>query len=53
MKELTRFFSENGIILPNGAAASLSTPMGAADAELIVDVFDGFLEDKSGLLDQN
>jgi glutamate-1-semialdehyde 2,1-aminomutase len=26
MKEMTRFFTDNGIILPLGAAASLSTP---------------------------
>jgi glutamate-1-semialdehyde 2,1-aminomutase len=34
----------NGIILPLGAAASLLTPMVHADAEFIVDVFDGFIE---------
>lgn len=44
MKELTRFFAENGIVLPYGAAASISTPMTRADAEFIVDVFAGFLE---------
>lgn len=44
MKQLTRFFAENGIILPNGAAASISTPMTRADAEFIVDVFAGFLD---------
>lgn len=44
MKRLTRFFAENGIILPHGAAASISTPMTGADAEFIVDVFAGFLD---------
>lgn len=50
MKELTRFFAENGIILPYGAAASLSTPMARADAEFIVDVFAGFLESHQDML---
>jgi glutamate-1-semialdehyde 2,1-aminomutase len=44
MKEMTRFFADNGIILPLGAAASLSTPMTRADAEFIVDVFAGFID---------
>lgn len=44
MKRLTRFFARNGIILPHGAAASISTPMTRADAELIIDVFAGFLD---------
>jgi glutamate-1-semialdehyde 2,1-aminomutase len=50
MKELTRFFAENGIILPHGAAASLSTPMTDADAELVVDVFSGFLDAHKDML---
>ncbi|MGY2843660.1 glutamate-1-semialdehyde 2,1-aminomutase [Bradyrhizobium sp. USDA 4509] len=44
MKQLTRFFAENGIILPHGAAASISTPMTSTDAGFIVDVFAGFLD---------
>lgn len=44
MKQLARFFAENGIILPHGAAASISTPMTRADAEFIVDVFASFLD---------
>lgn len=44
MKQLTRFFAENGIILPLGAAASISTPMTPADADFIVHVFAGFLD---------
>jgi glutamate-1-semialdehyde 2,1-aminomutase len=51
MKEMTRFFAENGIILPHGAAASLSTPMTRADAEFIVDVFSAFLDTHQGMLD--
>ncbi|UWU67909.1 aspartate aminotransferase family protein [Bradyrhizobium sp. NC92] len=50
MKELTRFFAENGIILPYGAAASISSPMTRAEAELIVDVFAGFLESRQDIL---
>ncbi|MBB4365209.1 glutamate-1-semialdehyde 2,1-aminomutase [Bradyrhizobium sp. CIR18] len=51
MKELTRFFAANGIILPYGAAAALSTPMTRADADVIVDVFAGFLDSDQGKLD--
>ncbi|MGY4497966.1 hypothetical protein ACVWYH_001897 [Bradyrhizobium sp. GM24.11] len=50
MKELTRFFAENGIILPYGAAASISSPMTRADAEFIVHVFAGFLESRQDIL---
>ncbi|MCK1423504.1 aspartate aminotransferase family protein [Bradyrhizobium sp. CW12] len=50
MKELTRFFAENGIILPYGAAASISSPMTRADAEFIVDVFAGFLDSRQDIL---
>ena len=52
MKEMTRFFSKDGVVLPNGASACLSTPMEAADAALIVDVFDGFLDAHASLLGQ-
>ena len=52
MRALTRFFSENGVILPNGASACLSMPMGRSDAEFIVDVFGGFLDTHAGLLDE-
>ncbi|WP_429034210.1 aspartate aminotransferase family protein [Bradyrhizobium sp. I1.14.4] len=51
MKQLARFFTENGIILPHGAAASISTPMTPADAEFIVDVFAGFLDSHQDMLD--
>ncbi|MDI3567379.1 aspartate aminotransferase family protein [Bradyrhizobium sp. Arg816] len=50
MKQLTRFFADNGIILPS-AAAALSTPMTRADAQFIVDVFAGFLDSHQNLLD--
>lgn len=51
MKQLTRFFAENGIILPHGAAASMSTPMARSDAEFIVGVFAGFLDSHHDMLD--
>lgn len=51
MKQLTRFFAENGIILPHGAAASISTPMTLADAEFIVGAFEGFLDRHQDMLD--
>lgn len=50
MKELPRFFAENGIILPYGAAASISSPMTRAGTEFIVDVFAGFLESRQNIL---
>jgi glutamate-1-semialdehyde 2,1-aminomutase len=47
MTELTRFFAEEGIIVPNGAAACLSTPMGDAEIDLIGQVFEHFLSDRA------
>lgn len=52
MKQLTRFFAGNGIILPHGAAASISTPMVRADADFIVHVFAGFLDSHREMLDK-
>jgi glutamate-1-semialdehyde 2,1-aminomutase len=43
LMRLHRHFLASGILLPNGAAASLSTPMGVAEMTMIVDCFDGFL----------
>lgn len=43
MKELARHFLQSGILLPHGAAASLSTPMTYSDIDLIVAAFDDFL----------
>ncbi|WP_345892356.1 aspartate aminotransferase family protein [Mesorhizobium amorphae] len=51
MKELSRFFSANGIVLPNAAAACLSTPMGDDDIALVANVFDRFLDERTALLD--
>jgi glutamate-1-semialdehyde 2,1-aminomutase len=47
MKELTRFFTAEGIILPNGAAACLSTPMRDAEIDLIGQVFEQFLSSRA------
>ncbi|MCK1679373.1 aspartate aminotransferase family protein [Bradyrhizobium sp. 147] len=44
MNELSNFFAENGVILPHGGTASMSTPMTHADAEFVIDVFAGFLD---------
>ncbi|MDX8450586.1 aspartate aminotransferase family protein [Mesorhizobium captivum] len=43
MKTMTRFFRNEGVILPDGAAACLSTAMTEADIDKIVDTFDRFL----------
>lgn len=51
LKQLTRFFAEHGVILPHGAAASLSTPMARSDAEFVVDVFASFLDSHQQMLD--
>lgn len=43
MKEMTRFFRNEGVILPDGAAGCLSTAMSDADIDKITDVFERFL----------
>jgi glutamate-1-semialdehyde 2,1-aminomutase len=44
MKTLSRFFAEEGIIIPSTTSASLCTAMTTADIAFVVDVFDRFLE---------
>lgn len=44
LKMLRRHFLNNGILMPYGAAASISTPMTEEDMGNIVSVFDDFLE---------
>jgi glutamate-1-semialdehyde 2,1-aminomutase len=51
MTELTRAFAAEGIILPNGAAACLSTPMHDAEIDLIGQVFEHFLSSRAQLLE--
>ncbi|MDW9819536.1 aminotransferase class III-fold pyridoxal phosphate-dependent enzyme, partial [Sinorhizobium meliloti] len=43
MKAMGRFFQSEGVILPMGATACLSTAMTDADIDKIVDVFEQFL----------
>lgn len=51
-KEMSRFFARHGIILPNGAAACLSTPMGEPEIGAIADVFEAFLAENSDLFEE-
>lgn len=51
MKQLTHFFAVNGIILPYGAAASISTPMSRAEGDLIIEVFASFLDSHQEMLE--
>jgi glutamate-1-semialdehyde 2,1-aminomutase len=51
MTELTRFFAAEGIILPNGAAACLSTPMKDTEIDLIRQVFEHFLSSQAQRLE--
>lgn len=43
MKRLSRYFAAHDILLPDAAAACLSTPMGEDEIAQIADVFDQFL----------
>jgi glutamate-1-semialdehyde 2,1-aminomutase len=47
LKELTRFFGRHGIVLPNAAAACLSTPMEEGEVDMVCDVFALFLQEHS------
>lgn len=51
MNQVSRFFAANGIILPNAAAACLSTAMTEDDVQLVCDVFDRFLDEQATRLD--
>ncbi|CAH1656276.1 MULTISPECIES: aspartate aminotransferase family protein [unclassified Chelatococcus] len=51
MRELSRAFAESGIILPNGAAACLSTPMTTEDTDHVASVFDDFLAKRSDIIE--
>jgi glutamate-1-semialdehyde 2,1-aminomutase len=50
LRELTRHFAAHGIVLPNSAAACLSTPMTSAEIKLITEVFADFLERRADLI---
>ncbi|MER8849838.1 aspartate aminotransferase family protein [Mesorhizobium australicum] len=45
LRTLSRFFSRHGVILPNGATACLSTPMGETEVDTISDLFRVFLQE--------
>jgi glutamate-1-semialdehyde 2,1-aminomutase len=47
MRRMSRHFLEAGILLPDGAAACLSTAMVDNDINLILNVFDDFLDAKT------
>lgn len=49
-REMTRFFADNGVLLPFEAAASLSTPMTNADIDLVADIFGDFIQKRSDLI---
>lgn len=51
LRELTRHFAAHAIVLPNSAAACLSTPMVSAEVVLIVDVFADFLDRRADLIE--
>lgn len=51
MKALSRTYSEAGIVLPNAAAACLSTPMTEKDIDGIAAVFDDFIVRRSDLIE--
>lgn len=51
-KEMSRFFTGHGIILPSGAAACLSTAMGEPEIDAIATAFEAFLAEHSALLEE-
>ncbi|CCM80265.1 aspartate aminotransferase family protein [Rhizobium mesoamericanum] len=53
MEALTRACAASGVILPNGAAACLSTPMTEGDIHLVGDVFAEFLSTHSHLFESH
>lgn len=52
MKETSRFFAGQGIVLPVGAAACLSTTMGEAEIDAVAGVFEAFLSENSALIEE-
>jgi glutamate-1-semialdehyde 2,1-aminomutase len=51
MREMTRSFAAEGVIIPNAAAACLSTPMTDADVDLVADLFTDFLARRGDLIE--
>jgi len=52
MKEMSRSFARHGVLLPSGAAACLSTPMGDAEIDAIAGGLEAFLAENSALLEE-
>ncbi|MBZ9994063.1 aspartate aminotransferase family protein [Mesorhizobium sp. BH1-1-4] len=50
--EMSRFFARQGIILPSGAAACLSTPIGEPEIDAIASAFEAFLAENSALIEE-
>ena len=50
LRALGQHFLRNGVILPAASTGCLSTPMGRTEVDLVVHVFERFLEDRSDLL---
>jgi glutamate-1-semialdehyde 2,1-aminomutase len=48
MRSLSRFFRENGILLPADAAACLSTPMTDGEIDSVSSAFEMFLKTSDG-----
>ncbi|MER9426758.1 aspartate aminotransferase family protein [Mesorhizobium sp. M0317] len=52
MRELSRHYAANGVLLPSGTAACLSTPMQESQCETVVQLFAEFLHKYAGQLDK-
>lgn len=52
MRELTRHYAANGVLLSYGATACLSTPMKESEAEMIVELFSQFLRKYARQIDR-
>lgn len=53
MNALSRFYARHGVILPNAAAACLSTPMGEREIDLIAELFAQFLREEVRLIERS
>lgn len=51
MRNLTRYFAANGVLLPFASTASISTPMGEAECDSIVELFSGFVSRHRPMID--
>ncbi len=44
MTRLDHFMKDHGVLMPKGAASSLSTAMTTSDADLVAETFETFLD---------